>query len=163
MPKKYIQEIKQPEPEEPKKRTRKMTPEMLEKLRLAREKALEARKMSKGVNEELVQIRSEIKKEKLGDRVNEIETYKKLKERVDDEVKKNEIVLINKKLEDMYSRFDGFLQDREREKMEKEQRRNEKKAKEIVQELPMALSQKMLEEEIKRQELARFRKRHFGI
>jgi hypothetical protein len=45
---------------EPAKRTRKMTPEALEKLRFARdsEKAIEARRKVKGVNEELVQIRS---------------------------------------------------------------------------------------------------------
>ena len=149
--------------EEPKKRTRTMTPEALEKLKIAREKALEARRSVKGVNQELVQIRSEIKKEKLGDRVNEIETYHKLKEKVENEVKANEIVNINKKLEDMYTKFDGFLQDRERRKQEKAQRKDEKKTKEIVKELPNEVARRMIEDEIRSHQLNEFRRRMFGI
>jgi hypothetical protein len=144
---------------EPKKRTRKMTPELLEKLRLAREKAVEARKASGSVNKELVQIRSELKKENLGDRVNEVETYKKIKERVNEDIKNNEYVNINKKLEkldDMYNRFNGYLE-------EKAKRRQEKSSKEIAYELPKALQQKLLEEELRKQELAAFRKRMFGV
>ena len=147
------------EPVEPKKRTRLMTPEALEKLKKARELALKARKEGKQIEEELAVV----KKETFGQKVDQIETYKKLKEKVNDEVSKNEIVSINKKLEDFNSRFDGFLQDRERRKVEKAQRKEEKKAREIVSELPRAISQKMLEEEVKRQELERFRRKMFGI
>jgi hypothetical protein len=151
--------IQTPEPVEPKKRTRLMTPEALEKLKKARELALKARKEGKQIEEELAVV----KKETFGQKVDQIETYKKLKEKVNDEVSKNEIVSINKKLEDFNSRFDGFLQDRERRKVEKAQRKEEKKAREIVSELPRAISQKMLEEEVKRQELERFRRKMFGI
>lgn len=144
---------------EPVKKKRTMSAEALEKLKLAREKAVEARKKSGEVNRELVQIRTEIKKEKLGDRVDEVETYKKIKERVDEEIKNNEYVNINRKLEkldDFYNKFTGYLE-------EKSRRQNEKKAKEIAKELPAALSQKMLEEELKRQEYLAFRKKYFGV
>lgn len=151
----------QPQPEEP-KRKRKMSPEALEQLRIAREKAIEARRKAGQVNHELLEIRKEIKKEKLGDRVDEVETYHKIKQRVEDEVKANEIVSINNKLNDMYSKFDTFLQDREKRKQEKAIRKQEKNARQIAQELPMAISKQMLEEELKKEELARFRKRVFG-
>lgn len=151
--------IQTTEPVEPKKRTRMMTPEALEKLKRARELALKARKEGKQIEEELAVV----KKETFGQKVDQIETYKKLKEKVNDEVSKNEIVSINQKLEAFNSRFDGFLQDREKRKVEKAQRKDEKKAREIVSELPRAISQKMLEEEVKRQELERFRRKMFGI
>jgi hypothetical protein len=146
-----------------KKRTRKMTPEMLEKLKVAREKALEMKRKAKGVNEELVQIRSELKKEKLGDRVNEVETYHKIKEKVESEVKANEIVNINKKLEDMYSKFDGFLQDREKRKVEKAQRKQEKQTKDIVRELPNELARRMIDEQLREHQIKAFRAKMFGL
>ncbi len=142
-----------------KKRTRKMSPIALEKLKIARQKALEVKRQSSQVNNELEKIRTEIKKEKLGDKVNEVETYKKIKERVDEDIKNNEYVNINKKLEkldEMYSKFNGYLED-------KILRRQQKDHKKIVNELPMALSQRMLEEELRKQELSAFRKRMFGV
>jgi hypothetical protein len=39
--------------------------------------------------------------------------YKKLKSKVEEEVKQNEIVAINQRLNDIHSKFDGFLQDKE--------------------------------------------------
>jgi len=163
MPKSIDIEQVEIENKEPVKRTRKMTPEALEKLRIAREKAIEARRKVKGVNEELVQIRSEIKKDKLGDRVNEIETYHKMKAKVEEEVKANEIVNINKKLEDMYSKFDGFLSDREKRKQEKSQRKQEKQAKDIVRELPNELARRMIDEQLKEHQIKQFRAKMFGI
>jgi hypothetical protein len=146
-----------------KKRTRKMTPEMLEKLKIAREKALEVKRKSKGINEELVQIRSELKKERFGDKVNEVETYHKMKEKLESEVKANEIVNINKRLEDMYSRFDGFLQDREKRKQEKSQRKQDKQAKDIVRELPNELARRMIDEQLKEHQIKQFRAKMFGL
>jgi hypothetical protein len=163
MPKSIDIEQVEIENKEPVKRTRKMTPEALEKLRIAREKAIEARRKVKGVNEELVQIRSEIKKDKLGDRVNEIETYHKMKAKVEEEVKANEIVNINKKLEDMYSKFDGFLSDREKRKQEKSQRKQEKQAKDIVRELPNELARRMIDEQLKEHQIKQFRSKMFGL
>lgn len=147
------------------KKGRTMSAEMLEKLRLAREKALEVKRKAKenNVNEELVKIRQELKKDKLGDRVNEVETYKKIKEKVDDEVKKNEIVAINQKLNELHSKFEGYLQEKATRRQQKAQAKEEMTAKEIVKELPAAISQKMLEEELKRQEMIRWRRRYFGI
>ena len=146
-----------------KRRTRRMTPEALDKLRLAREKAIEARKKSGQVNRELLEIRQEIKKEKLGDRVDEVETYHKLKQKVEDEVKANEIVHINKKLDDMYNRFNGFLEDREIRKREKALRKQDKTAKQIAHELPAVVSKQMLEQQLKEREMAIFRRNVFGI
>ena len=142
-----------------KKRTRTMTPEMLEKLKVAREKAAQVRKQGGNVNRDLAKIRSELKRENLGEKVNEVETYKKIKERVDEDIKNNEYVNINKKLErldDMYNKFNGYLE-------EKAQRRQEKSSREMAYELPKALQQRMLEDELRKQELAAFRKRMFGV
>ena len=141
------------------KRTRTMTAEALEKLKNARMLALKSRQEGKKINEELDQA----KKETFSDRIDQVETYRKLKTKVEDEVKLNEIVAINKKLEDFNSRFNCFLDDRDRRKLEKSQRKEEKKAREIVSELPRHISQKMLEEEVKRLEMAHFRKKMFGI
>lgn len=153
--------VHEPEPMKP-KRTRVMTAEALEKLKKARELALRAKKEKAEIESKHREI-----KETFGSKVNDVETFNTLKQKAkevaDDEVKKHEIVSINKKLEDMYSKFDGFLQDREKRKIEKAQKKEEKKAREIANELPRAISQKMLEEEIKKQELQRFRQKMFGI
>ncbi len=65
--------------------------------------AIEVKKNSKKVNEELEKVR----KETYGEKVHEVETYKKIKERVDNELTQNEIININKKLDDMYNRFNS--------------------------------------------------------
>lgn len=140
----------QPQPV-PKKRTRTMSKEALEALQKARLKAIEVKKNSKKVNEELEKVR----KETYGEKVHEVETYKKIKERVDSELKQNEIVNINKKLDDMYNRFNSYLD-------EKTKKKDAKKAYQIAQELPLTISKQLLEEELKKQELERFRKRIFG-
>lgn len=141
-----------------KKKTRKMTPEALEKLQKARVLALEARRNKAKIESEHKEI-----KETFGQKVDQISMYKKVKEQVDEDVKKNEIVIINKKIDEMNHKFDGFLQDRERRKQEKSQRKDQKKASEIARELPPVISQKLLEEELRRQETARFRAKYFGI
>ena len=115
------------------------------------------------VDEELIKIRQEIKKEKIGDRVHEIETYKKIKERVDDEVKKNEIVVINQKLNDLHGKFEGYLQEKALRREQKAKAKEEMTSREIVKELPAVITQKMLEEELKRQEIARWRRKYFGV
>ena len=97
-------------PEKP-RRTRTMTPEMLEKLKHAREMALKAKKEGKRINEEL----GIAKKETFSEKIDQVETYHKLKAKVEDEVKKNEIVSINQRINDMHSKFDNFLQDREQD------------------------------------------------
>jgi hypothetical protein len=162
-----IIEMAKEEKEEPQhidkpKRTRLMTPEALEKLKIARELALKSRREKAEIESKHKEI-----KETFGNKVHDVETFNTLKQKAkefaDDEVKKNEIVSINKKLEDMYSKFDGFLQDREKRKIEKAQRKEGKKASQIADELPRAISQKMLEEEIKKQELSRFREKMFGV
>jgi len=165
MPEKKMIEVKTEFKPEVKKKGRTMTPDMLEKLRIAREKALEAKRMAKAnnVDEELIKIRQEIKKEKIGDRVHEIETYKKIKERVDDEVKKNEIVVINQKLNDLHGKFEGYLQEKALRREQKAKAKEEMTSREIVKELPAVITQKMLEEELKRQEIARWRRKYFGV
>jgi DNA-binding HxlR family transcriptional regulator len=45
----------------------------------------------------------------------------------------------------------------------KEQRKDQKKANQIVKELPNAISQHILEGEVKKLELERWRKRMFGV
>jgi hypothetical protein len=166
MPKKttssVIEEDKTQVENEKPKRTRTMSAEALEKLKKARELAIKAKKEKAEIENKHKEI-----KETFGSKVNDIETFNTLKQKAkaeaDDEVKKNEIVMINQRLNDIHNKFDGFLQDRERSKIEKAKRKEEKKAKQIVSELPMALSQKLLEDEVKRQELERFREKYFGI
>jgi organic radical activating enzyme len=159
MPKKVaqpvIEEVEKPL-EKPKK-GRTMTPEMLEKLKVARELALKAKKEGKKINEEL----DKAKKETFSEKIDQVETYKKLKSKVEEEVKQNEIVAINQRLNDIHSKFDGFLQDRERRKQEKAQRKEDKKTKEIVKELPAELARRMIQEQLREQQLADFRARYF--
>lgn len=163
MPRKaVIEEVNIPESvpvvEKP-KRTRKMTPEALEKLKKARELALKAKKEGKEINEQL----GLYKKETFSEKIDQVETYKKLKEKVDEEVKKNEIVAINKKMDELYSKFDGYLQEKVQRRQIKDERKQQKKAHEIVKELPNAVSQHILEQEVKKLELERWRKRMFGV
>lgn len=148
-----------PEKVAPKKRTRQMTPEMLEKLRKARELALLAKKKGKEINEELQQA----KKETFSEKIDQINTYKNLKSKVEDEVKRNEIVLINKKMDDLYGKISGYLEEKATRRKQKEELRQEKKAKEIVEELPAVLSKKLLEDEIKNYQINYWRRKHFGI
>jgi hypothetical protein len=155
MPKK-VQEAVIEEVEKPKK-GRTMTPEMLEKLKVARELALKAKKEGKKINEEL----DRAKKETFSEKIDQVETYKKLKSKVEEEVKQNEIVAINQRLNDIHSKFDGFLQDRERRKMEKAQHKEQKKTKDIVKELPSELARRMIQEQLREQQLADFRARYF--
>jgi hypothetical protein len=143
----------------PKRRTRTMTPEMLEKLKKAREIALIAKRDGKDVNE----ILNKAKRETFMDKVDQVETYKKIKEKVNEEVSKNEIVMINKKMEELYNKFDGFLQEKTQRRQFKDERKQQKKANEIVKQLPSVVSQHILEEEVKKLELARWQKRLFGI
>ena len=142
-----------------KKKGRTMTPEMLEKLKVARELALKAKREGKKINEEL----DKAKKETFSEKIDQVETYHKLKAKVEDEVKANEIVNINKKLEDMHTKFDVFLQDREVRKQEKAKRKDEKKTREIVRELPNEVAKRLIEEQIKEHQLSEFRKRVFGL
>lgn len=163
MPKKLVQPIIEEEamtkiPEKPKKK-RTMTPELLEKLKVARELALKAKKQGKQINEEL----DKAKKETFSEKIDQVETYHKLKAKVEDEVKQNEILSINRKLEDMHSRFNGFLEDRERRKIEKAQKKEEKKTKDIARALPAELARKMIQDELKEEQLRAFRYRTFGI
>ena len=145
-------------PEKP-KRTRTMTPEMLEKLKHAREMALKAKKEGKRINEEL----GIAKKETFSEKIDQVETYHKLKAKVEDEVKKNEIVSINQRINDMHSKFDNFLQDRERRKVEKAQRKEQKSSKQIARELPAELARKMIQEQLREEQLKAFRWNTFGI
>ena len=124
------------------KKGRTMSAEMLEKLKIARELALKSKREGKKINEEHEVIKNEIKKEPItqdgnkkesfSQKVNEIETYKKIKEKVDEEVKKNEIVSINKKLEDLHNKFEGYLQEKTVRRQQKTQAKEEMTAKEIV-------------------------------
>lgn len=152
----------EPEPEKPKRKSRVMTEEALEKLKKARELALKARQQKAAIEAEHKEI-----KETWGQKVNEVEAFqtlkKKAKEEADIEVKKNEIVAINKKLEDLYGKFDGYLQEKTVRRQQKEQARQEKKASEIVRELPAAVSQRMLEQQLKDLEVARWRRQYLGI
>lgn len=163
MPKKFVQEEIDDEPDERiqektrKKRT--MTPEMLEKLKVARELALKAKKEGKKVNEEL----EKAKKETFSEKIDQVETYHKLKAKVEEEVKANEIVAMNQRLNDIHSKFDTFLQDREKRKIEKEQKKEQKHTKEIARALPAELARKMIQDELRQEQLREFRYRTFGI
>ena len=149
------------QPEKPKK-SRTMTPEMLEKLKHARELALKAKKEKAAIEQE-----HKVIKETFGQKVNDVETFKTLKQKAkqeaDEEVKKNEIVAINKRLEDLYGKFDGYLQEKAVRRQQKDQARQEKKASEIVKELPAAISKNMLEQQLKDLEVQRWRQRYFGL
>lgn len=149
--------VKQPEPV--KKRTRTMSAEALEKLKLARQKALEVKKVAKQINAEHEKVR----KQTYGEKVDEIETYKKIKERVDNELKQNEIVAINQRINDIHSKFNEFLADRQQRKIEKAQRKEQKRASEIARELPAAMSKQLLEQQLKEMELQRFKYNVFGV
>jgi hypothetical protein len=129
-----------------------------EKLKHAREMALKAKKEGKQINDEHKEI-----KETFGQKVNDIETFKKIKEKVSEEVSKNEIVSINKKMEELYSKFDGYLQEKAQRRQIKAEQKQQKKASQIVKELPAVVSQHILDEELKKLELARWQKRLFGI
>ena len=148
--------IPEPEPE-PIKTKRVLSEDALEKLKKARELALIARKKKAEIDAQHREI-----KETFGQKLNDVETFHKIKEKADEEVKKNEIVNINKKLEDIHTRFNSFLDDREKRKQEKAQRKQEKQAYQIAKELPMNLSKQMLQEELKKVELERMRKHIFG-
>lgn len=167
MPRKISQPMIEEEPvrmvpEKPKKK-RTMTPELLEKLKVARELALKAKKEGKQINQEL----DKAKKETFSEKIDQVETYRKLKDRVEDEVKQNEIVSINKRLSDMHSKFDGFLEERQRSKLEKAQRKEQKHTKEqtkdIARALPAEMARKMIQDELREEQLKTFRMRHFGI
>ena len=145
-------------PEKP-KRTRTMTPEMLEKLKHAREMALKAKKEGKRINEEL----GIAKKETFSEKIDQVETSHKLKAKVEDEVKKNEIVSINERINEIHGKFDNFLQDRERRKVEKAQRKEQKSSKQIARELPAELARKMIQEQLREEQLKAFRYHTFGI
>jgi ATP-dependent Clp protease ATP-binding subunit ClpA len=163
MPKKVVEPVIE-EPivekvvDKPKKK-RTMTPEMLEKLKQARELALKAKKEGKKVNEEL----DRAKKETFSEKIDQVETYHKLKAKVEEEVKANEIVNINQRLNDIHSKFDSFLQDREQRKIEKAQRKEQKNTKEIARALPSELARKMIQDELREDQLRQFRARMFGI
>lgn len=146
------------EEDKPKKK-RTMTPEMLEKLKQARELALKAKKEGKKINEEL----EKAKKETFSEKIDQVETYHKLKAKVEDEVKQNEIVAMNKRLEDIHLRFNGFLEDRERRKQEKAQRKQEKSGRELAKALPGELARKLIQEELRNQQLREFRYNVFGV
>ena len=145
-------------PEKP-KRTRTMTPEMLEKLKHAREMALKAKKEGKRINEEL----GIAKKETFSEKIDQVETYHKLKAKVEDEVKKNEIVSINERINEIHGKFDNFLQDRERRKVEKAQSKEQKSSKQIARKLPAELARKMIQEQLRQEQLRDFRYQTFGI
>ena len=132
---------------------------MLEKLKVARELALRAKKEGKKINEEL----QKAKKETFSEKIDQVETYHKLKAKVDEEVKKNEIVAINQRLNDLGSKFDCYLQEKSVWRQQKALAKDEMTAKEIARELQATITQKMLEEELKRQELLRWRKRYYGL
>lgn len=163
MPKKIVQSEMQESPiermpEKPRKK-RTMTPEMLEKLKQARELALKAKREGKKVSEEL----EKAKKETFSEKIDQVETYHKLKAKVDEEVKKNEIVSINQRINDIHSKFDSFLQDREQRKAEKAKKKEEKHTKEIARALPAELARKMIQDELREEQLKAFRYRTFGI
>lgn len=163
MPKKSVEPVIEEPPmerfvEKPKKK-RTMTPEMLEKLQKARELALKAKKEGKKINEELEQA----KKETFSEKIDQVNTYHKLKEKVNEEVQKNEIVAMNQRLNDIHSKFDSFLQDREQRKIEKAQRKQEKSSKELARALPAELARKMIQEQLREEQLRDFRKQMFGI
>ncbi len=66
-------------------------------------------------------------------------------------------------MDDLYTKFDGYLQEKTQRRQIKEQRKDQKKANQIVKELPNAISQHILEGEVKKLELERWRKRMFGV
>lgn len=163
MPKKFVEPVVEEAPierivEKPKKK-RTMTPEMLEKLQKARELALKAKKEGKKVNEEL----EKAKKETFSEKIDQVNTYHKLKAKVEEEVKANEIVAMNQRLNDIHNKFDTFLQDREQRKIEKAQRKQEKNNKELARALPAELARKMIQEQLRDEQLKEFRKQMFGI
>lgn len=159
MPKKVEAKVIEAVPVQQKpKKTRTMTPEALERLKKARELAIEARKNKAKIESENKQI-----KETFGEKFNNIETFKKLKEQADEEVKKNEIVVMNKRLEDLTNNFSQFLEQRQRAKEEKAKMKEQKRAQQYAPQVASTIDKHQLEASLRALEIENYRKRYFGV
>ena len=93
------------------KQRKKLSQENLDKLQNARIKALEKRRELKKANEELNIIKIKepsIASKKLTDTNNEIEVYKNIKNRIDNELKTNELSYLKNNMENMISKFNNI-------------------------------------------------------
>ena len=148
------------------KQRKKLSQENLDKLQNARIKALEKRRELKKANEELNIIKIKepsIASKKLTDTNNEIEVYKNIKNRIDNELKTNELSYLKNNMENMISKFNNIETNLNSYIEERRIKKEVKQKKKLVNELPNSISKNILNDELKRIELARFRKEMFGL
>ena len=91
------------------KQRKKLSDESLNKLKKAREMAVEKKKLLKSTNEELNNIKKkENLTKKISDNDAEIEVYKNVKNRVEQELKTNELTYLKNNMENMISKFNNI-------------------------------------------------------
>ena len=148
------------------KQRKKLSKEALDKLQNARVQALEKRRAIKKTNEELGLIKQKepsIGSKKLTDANNEIEVYKKIKERVDNELKTNELTNIKNGMVSMMDKFNNIDTNLSSYIQERKLKSDAKQKRQVLNELPSSISKNILNEELKKMELDRFRKAMFGF
>lgn len=140
---------------EKKKKTRKMTPETLEKLKRARELGNQKRKEIAEAKKKV----KEIKEYKIEEIKSEPERYEKIKEKVKQDLSVDKWSNIERTLENMnlrLNKFDDYVE-------EKRKHRAQKTTRETLRELPSVVSENLLKEQLRNYELEQFRKRVFGM
>ena len=148
------------------KQRKKLSQENLDKLQNARIKALEKRRELKKANEELNIIKIKepsIASKKLTDTNNEIEVYKNIKNRIDNELKTNELSYLKNNMENMISKFNNIETNLNSYIEERRIKKEVKQKKQLVNEFPNSISRNILNDELNKIELARFRKEMFGL
>ena len=148
------------------KQRKKLSKEALDKLQNARVQALEKRRAIKKSNEELALIKKtepSIGSKKLTDANNEIEVYKKIKERVDNELKTNELTNIKNGMVSMMDKFNNIDTNLSSYIQERKLKSDAKQKRQVLNELPSSISKNILNEELKKMELDRFHKAMFGF
>lgn len=165
--KKVVEKIEQVvekiEVEEPviKKERKKLSPESLEKLQKARILALEKRRELKPIKDAVKEAKKELEID-MNNPINELEAYTRVKKKVDEELKTNEIVGINERMNKMLEQFNHIDSKLNTYIDDKNMRREMKQKQQIMSGLPTAVSRQMLEEELKRVEMDKFRRNIFG-
>ena len=146
------------------KQRKKLSEESLNKLKNAREKAIEKRRELKSTNEELNNIKKkENLTKKISDNDAEIEVYKNVKNMVEQELKTNELSYLKNNMENMISKFNNIETNLNSYIQERREKKEVKQKKQLVNELPNSISKNILNDELKRIELSRFRKEMFGL
>ena len=146
------------------KQRKKLSEESLNKLKKAREMAIEKKKLLKSTNEELNNIKKkENLTKKITDNDAEIEVYKNVKNRVEQELKTNELSYLKNNMENMINKFNNIETNLNSYIQERREKKEVKNKRQLVNELPNNISKNILNDELKRIELSKFRKEVFGL